>query len=235
MQIKLIAAGSSWWERFIRRWGVSFLINEDILFDAFGDPGVFLRSAAKYNIDLSKIRHIVISHDDWDHISGLWNVLERNKKVTVYICPNFSQETKARISSCGVNVVEVRDFQEIIEGIYTTGEMQADSEGRIIYEQALVLKRAEGLAIITGCAHPGIIKVVEKAKSRFSEKIYLLIGGMHLKDSSRKEIAEVVSKIKDDVEKVAPMHCTGRYATRLMLEEFKDNFIRIKPGGIVNI
>ncbi len=36
MKIKIIAAGLSKWERFIRRWGVSFLIGEDVLFDALG-------------------------------------------------------------------------------------------------------------------------------------------------------------------------------------------------------
>jgi metal-dependent hydrolase (beta-lactamase superfamily II) len=43
MQIKVIAVGSTKWQRLIRRWGVSFLIDEDILFETFGDPYVFLR------------------------------------------------------------------------------------------------------------------------------------------------------------------------------------------------
>ena len=66
MKIKIIAIGSSKWERFIRRWGVSFLIGEDVLFDAFGDPGVLLNNMRKFNVDPTKIKHIVLSHDDWD-------------------------------------------------------------------------------------------------------------------------------------------------------------------------
>ena len=64
MQIRVIATGSSKWERFIHRWGVSFLVGEDILFDTFGDPGVFFSNIRKFNIDTGKIKHIILSHDD---------------------------------------------------------------------------------------------------------------------------------------------------------------------------
>jgi 7,8-dihydropterin-6-yl-methyl-4-(beta-D-ribofuranosyl)aminobenzene 5'-phosphate synthase len=235
MQIKIIAAGSTKLERFFRKWGVSFLINDDILFDTFGKPSVLNRQFKKLSIDVSKIKNIIISHDDWDHISGLWDILERNKNVAVYICPNFTQEIKQKINSYGVKTIEVRDFQKISEGVYTTGEMLGNSEGRVIYEQSLILKDRNGLAIITGCAHPGIVSIIERIRSTFKDSICLLIGGMHLKDKGKDEIKEAVLKFKEyNIAKVAPMHCTGSYATRLMEKVFKDNFIRIKPGSIVN-
>ena len=71
MKIKVIATGASKWERFIRRWGIAFLIGDDMLFDTFGDARVFMNNVRKFKIDLSKIKHIVISHDDWDHVTGL--------------------------------------------------------------------------------------------------------------------------------------------------------------------
>ncbi len=85
MRIKIIAVGSSKWERLIYRWGVSFLAGEDVLFDTFGDPGVFLHNIRKFNIDTAKVKHIVLSHDDWDHIAGLWYVLDKRKDISVYI------------------------------------------------------------------------------------------------------------------------------------------------------
>ena len=81
MQIRIIAVGSTKWEMFLCRWGISYLIGQDLLFDTFGDPYVFLRNAERMNIDLSKIKHIVISHDHWDHISGLWYVINRYKDI----------------------------------------------------------------------------------------------------------------------------------------------------------
>ena len=42
MKVRLLANGSRPWERWIRRWGLSFLIDDDILFDAFGDARVLM-------------------------------------------------------------------------------------------------------------------------------------------------------------------------------------------------
>ena len=109
MKIKLIADGSSRWEWFIRRWGISFLIGEDTIFDTFGDAGVFLENIRRFNVDIDKIRRIIISHDHWDHISGLWYLIGRRKDVTVYICPGFKEEIKNSIKSFGVGLVEASE------------------------------------------------------------------------------------------------------------------------------
>ena len=111
MNIKIVAVGSTRWQRFIRRWGVSFLIGEDLLFDTFGDPGVLLRNMRKLNIDTAKIKRIVLSHDDWDHISGLWYLLPNRTDITVYICPGFQQELKDRIAQMGLcKALEIPEF-----------------------------------------------------------------------------------------------------------------------------
>ncbi len=236
MQIKLIATGSSKWERFICKWGVSFLIGDDLLFDAFGDPGRLLNSIRRFNIDTTKIKHIAISHDDWDHISGLWYLIHDRKDITVYVCPCFKQDIKDRISSFGVQLVEANDGIFIKEGVYSTGQLYAESEEEKIYEQSLVIKTTRGLALITGCAHPGIINIVDSVRQRFNENIYLIMGGLHLKDRSVSQIEEVISRLRSyGVEKIAPLHCTGKIAGRLFRAEFKDSCIFMKPGDIIEV
>lgn len=223
MNIKIIAVGSTKWQRFIGRWGISFLLDDDILFDAFGDAGVLLSNIRKFNVDTAKIKYIIISHDDWDHISGLWYLIRDRKDITVYICQGFKQEIKDRINSFGVRVVELSDGIFIKEGIYSTGQLCAESGEDKIYEQSLVIKGAKGLAVITGCAHPGIINIVDSVRQRFSENIYLIIGGLHLKDKSVKEIEEVISRLRFyGVEKVAPLHCTGKVAGQLLKAEYQN-------------
>ena len=221
-------------ERFFRKWGVSFIINDDTLFDVFGKPSTLRRQLNKLSIDIAKIRNIVLSHDDWDHVSGLWYILERNKNVVVYICQNFSQELKERIRAYNAKIVEVKDFTEIRHNVYSTGEMVGTSGERTIYEQSLALRTPKGLVVITGCAHQGIINIVEKTMAEFRDKIYLLIGGMHLKDLTSAEVDEVVFKLKNyGIENIAPMHCTGKRATDAMREAFGHGFIRIKEGEII--
>lgn len=236
MYIKVIAIGSTRWDRFIRRWGVSFLIGQDLLFDTFADPYVFLNNIRSMSIDISKIKHIIISHDDWDHISGLWYIINKYKNINVYFCPNFKLEIKQRIRSFGVNVVEAGSLLKIKDGIYTTGQLYGESKGKNVYEQSLIVKSSNGLIIITGCAHPGIINIVDNVKRQFNENIYLVLGGLHLKDSTEGQINSVIAKlILSGVSKIAPCHCTGRLATRLIDKEYKDNFIQVKQGSIIEV
>jgi len=237
MKIKILAVGSSKWERFIRRWGVSFLIDEDVLFDTFGDPGVLLSNMRKFNIDVAKIKHIVLSHDDWDHISGLWYLLPDRKDITVYICPGFKQEIKDRITSFGVRVVEVEPFTVIKEGVFSSGQIEASCAEKTIFEQVLVIKFLKSLTIITGCAHPGIINIIDVVKGHFlKEQIYSVLGGLHLKDNPREVNLDIIEKLGGaGIRKIVPMHCTGKYATRMIRERFGFGFVRAKEGDSIEL
>ena len=236
MNIKLVADGSAKWERFICRWGISFLIDEDILFDTFGDPYVFLRNCEKYNVDFSKIKHIIISHDDWDHITGLWYVINRYKNLSVYICPNFKQEIKERIKSFGVNVVEAGKSLRIRNAVYTTGELTGGFGGKIIYEQSLVIKSSRGLVVITGCAHPGIANIIDNVRKQFGATVYCVIGGLHLKDFPKEKARQVIMQFKKfNLEKIVPLHCTGKQPVQLIKEIFGDKYIKLKQGEILEI
>jgi 7,8-dihydropterin-6-yl-methyl-4-(beta-D-ribofuranosyl)aminobenzene 5'-phosphate synthase len=236
MNIKLIAEGFTAWQGFIRRWGISFLIGEDILFDTFGDPKVFLRNLRRMKIDGVKIRHIIISHDHWDHLAGLWPFLEKYKDATVYICPGFSSETKNRIASLGLRVVEAAGPLEIKKGIYTTGQIKGVYAGQDIYEQAVIIKITQGLAIVTGCAHPGIAVIVDEVKKHFGEPIFLIAGGFHLINAPKKVIDKIIRALKFiGVQKVVPMHCTGKRATKAMCEAFGQGFVRIREGKSLEV
>lgn len=236
MQIKVIAVGSTKWERFIRRWGVSFLIEEDVLFDTFGNLGVFLNNMQKFNIDASKIKHIVLSHDDWDHISGLWYLLNNWKDITVYICPSFKAEIKERIRSFGVKVIEASSVILIKDSVYSTGELHGKSGGHQIYEHSLVIDTALGLSVICGCVHPGIEKIIDRATKQFNKNIFMIVGGLHLKNNSEEEIVKVIEFLRrHGVQKVAPMHCTGKLATNLIKRAYGDYCIQIKRGSVLEV
>jgi len=236
MQIKIIATGSSKWERFIRRWGVSFLIGEDVLFDTFGDSGVLLNNMRKFNIDAAKIKHIVLSHDDWDHIAGLWHLISNREDMTVYVCPGFKQEIKDRIVFYGAKIIEAGETVQIKENIYSTGELYGESDGRKIYEQSIVINTGDGLAVICGCAHPGVANIVRHVKESFHGDVYSLIGGFHLKDNTDEVNLNVIKDLRGlGIRRIAPMHCTGKPATEAMRVAFGDCFMRAKEGDSIEL
>jgi len=76
----------------IKEHGLSMLIEtskEKILFDT-GQSDAFVKNAAKLNIDLNTISHIVLSHAHYDHSNGLKFLLEKiNSKPTLIVAKDF--------------------------------------------------------------------------------------------------------------------------------------------------
>jgi len=238
MEIKVIFDKDAESKGFNIGWGVSFLIGEDLLFDT-GEKGNYLiENLRKMNVDIEKIKKVVISHDHWDHTGGLWDLLKIKKDIDVYICPGFSEKFKKNVKEIGGKLVEVVNFEEIKDKeIFLTGEIKGDYKGESIFEQSLVIKSNKGLSIITGCAHPGILRIIDYVRSFFhNEDIYAVIGGFHLIEEDRRIIEIIVDEFKKrDIKKVGPTHCTGITAIELFKEKFKEDFIDVKVGKNIGL
>jgi len=231
MKIKLIAEGSTKWQRFIKRWGISFLIGENVLFDTFGREDIFWRNIKRFKIDISKIKHVIISHEDWDHIAGLESFLKKNPHVTVYICKQSPLKLKEMILSSGATLVEVDKLLEITKNVFTLGQMHAVTKRGVLYEQPIGIRTEKGIVVLTGCAHPGLIAILDEVKKHFNESIFLIAGGFHLKNSPQEDIDLIIGALKSaGVQKVVPLHCTGKRAADRMLDALGEGFMRIKEG-----
>lgn len=188
------------------------------------------------DIKVPNIEMAIISHDHWDHRGGLWGILKENPKLKVYACPNFSRRFKNKVKSYGTQLIEADKFAQISKGVYTTGEIEGRYAFRYMPEQTLVLKTPKGVAILTGCAHPGIIKIIEAVKQNISDNIYLVLGGFHLMGRHKKTIRPIVDKFRQlAIEKVAPAHCSGRSAIKLFKEEYGGDFVELKVGQIIEL
>ena len=217
-------------------WGVSFLIDGKILFDT-GENGAWLTGNMRtLGVDISKIETAVISHDHWDHRGGLWRVLKENPKLNVLACPNFSRRFKNRVKSYGCQLIEIDKFTQVYKNIYSTGEIEGKYDGKYMPEQALVLRTKKGMSILTGCAHPGIIKIIENVKKNIPDNIYLVLGGFHLTGKHKKTIKPIVDRFKQlGIKKTSPSHCTGKNAREIFKEEYNNNFIEVRVGQTIEI
>ena len=211
-------------------WGFSCLVDDDLLFDTGGDGPRLLSNMGQMGLDLWGIKTVVLSHAHGDHTGGLGGLLAVNKGITVYLPRSFRNRFKEQVKA-RVRVVEVHEPMEIGEGIYTTGEM-----GRGLVEQALVLVTNQGLGVITGCAHPGIVKIVRKAKDVVNGEVYLVMGGFHLSVASTKAVKGIIADFRRlGVQKVVPCHCTGDRAIGMFAAEYGDDFIEIGVGKVLDI
>jgi len=216
-------------------WGFSCLIRlaqRTILFDTGGDSSTLLYNMRQLKIDPGKVDDVFLSHIDGDHTGGLSGFLEQNNSINVYLPQSFPKGFKDEISSTGTKIVEVSTAKELLTGVYTTGEL-----GGGIIEQSLVLKTGRGLVVMTGCAHPGIVEIIRKAKEVVpGNRVYLVIGGFHLSGVSLTQIESIISSfIQLGVEKVAPCHCSGDGARRLFEKGYGDDYIEVGVGKRISL
>jgi len=236
MELTLIAEGSTKWQRFVKRWGISYLLGDDVLLDAFGRADVFWGNVRKFRIDVNRIKHVVISHDDWDHVAGLAPLLKHHCRVSVYVCKNSSQVLKDRIHRFRSCLIEVDKPIQITESIYSLGEMTANAKRGVLFEQSLVVKTEKGISVITGCAHPGITAIVKRASEQFKDKIYAVIGGFHMKDNDLLQNEAIIKDLWSmGVKVIMPSHCTGKYAVQSIKNRYGSACVQLRENYSVEI
>ncbi|BDC36639.1 MAG: hypothetical protein EF806_05085 [Candidatus Methanoliparum thermophilum] len=108
------------------------------------------------------------------HMGSLLTLLPFDKRSdkTVYF-PSATVNMRKELGK-RANLITEKEPVAVTKDIYTTGLMGKDTE-----EQALVIKSRKGLVILTGCAHPGVGKIIERVKDLFGDDIYAFIGGLH--------------------------------------------------------
>lgn len=212
-------------------WGLSCLIEaagERILFDTGSDGSVLIENMRALGIDPESVGALVISHGHWDHTGGIDALLENGARPTVYLPHSFSAELRERLAA-RVRVVDVTARSAIGAACRTTGQL-----GSAIVEQALPVETLEGLVVVTGCAHPGIVEMVRVAAG--DDHVAFVVGGFHLKDAVEREIDEAVSALQAlGVRKVAPTHCTGDLAVARFADAFGDRFVRVGIGSVLQV
>jgi len=200
-------------------WGFSCLIELDdrnILFDTGWKGEALGRNLERLGFSLEDVDLVVLSHQHWDHIGGLPYVMEHGSNLDIIVPKSFSENMKKDIAK-EHNLVEITDAQRLVDGVYSTGEL-----GPGIREQSIVLETGNGLLAVTGCAHPGLKAILEKA-GEFG-KLYGVLGGFHgFKDFNALKGLNLI----------IPCHCT-QYK-REILELFPDVSILGGAGYCIDL
>jgi 7,8-dihydropterin-6-yl-methyl-4-(beta-D-ribofuranosyl)aminobenzene 5'-phosphate synthase len=182
---------------FCAGWGFAALIDGETLFDTGEDTERLMANLRAAGADPARIRRVVLSHADWDHVGGI-GVLRHCPGATVCL-PAGASDLRAAVSgllNADGRVLDIRDPAELAPGLWVTGRL-----GLLKKEISLALRTPEGLVVLTGCAHPGLETIVRHA-AQFGN-VHAVIGGFH-GFSALEALA--------DIPCIVPCHCTRRKA-----------------------
>ena len=94
----------------------------------------------------------------------------------------------------------------------------------VLDDMALIVDLEDGIAVITGCGHSGIINIAKHSIRLMGKPIKALIGGFHLRGADERILIETAEELgKIGVEKLYTGHCTG-------IEEFA--YLKTKLGNV---
>jgi len=217
--------------------GVSYLIRTDsvtILLDVGDNPGKL--TAAPFAINMQElgvtwdeIDRVVISHLHPDHVGGM----EAWERKTI----SFG-ELPGGMGSRLIFVPAKVTYQGAIHAtIPTLPGPDVATTGVISYpevfplslfepkgnEQALVVHVAgQGLVLITGCGHPGLEKLVERAESLYGYQVIGVVGGLHFGESSAQDVKPQIQFLRSRQVKLVALspHDSGS----LVLDAFRGAF-----------
>ncbi|HIH70147.1 MBL fold metallo-hydrolase [Methermicoccus shengliensis] len=196
-------------------WGFSCLIEgkTTVLFDTGWDGNLLLSNMEHLGIDPSTIEVVVLSHGHWDHAGGLSTLLHVSNP-RVYVPSSLSKRLIGELS----NLAEVHEVSaeplSIAEGVYSTGVL-----GDEVKEQALVL---DGGIVLTGCAHPGVEAILERAGELMP--VRGLVGGLH--SFSQLHVLSGMSLL-------SPCHCTVHKAR--IAELYPEQYVRNGVGRVIEL
>ncbi len=142
---------------------------------------------------------------------------------------------------------------QISNGMYSTGEILEKEgfermelevytlkDGRIVRDSlsddmSVVIETPDGLVIVSGCSHAGIVSIVEHSiRLTGVERIKAVVGGFHLIDANDERIRKTIEAFKDlGVEEVYTGHCTGLKAEAAFLKAYGDGFHKLHAGMVI--
>jgi 7,8-dihydropterin-6-yl-methyl-4-(beta-D-ribofuranosyl)aminobenzene 5'-phosphate synthase len=166
---------------------------------------------------------------------------EGNKEMRRFVGLPFKRRY---LESLGAHFLFNKDFIEVGKGMFLTGEVPrktpfekpdprlfSEKDGKtaqdiFMDDQSLILDTDRGLILILGCAHSGMINIINHVVDKTGkERFFAILGGTHLDFLTPEQLeASILSLKKMAIEKIGASHCTGMKAAFRLQQEFGERF-----------
>lgn len=174
---------------------------------------------------------------------------ERDGTLTFIGVPH----TRAALETAGAEFSLSSEWREIAPGLALVGEVPRrttyetgdpamkhyDATGRIITDpvrddQTVVIDTPEGLFVVLGCSHAGIINILTYIRERTgTERFHTVMGGAHLGPAPEEQVAATLEALHTfDIGRIGVSHCTGPNVAARMAHAFGERFFFCNVGTV---
>lgn len=258
------------YSRFRGEHGLSFLVETEggkVLFDTGASGEVLLHNLEVADVTPEEIVALALSHSHHDHTGGLSALLAQRPGLPIHAHPDLPRERFSRregeMRSVGLPLpveelqrrAELRmsaDLQEVLPGIWTTGEIADRPEpgGYSDYhfvrsgagwvpdpyrdDMALILETSQGLVLVCGCCHVGLLNTLFHVRQRFGRDPVAIAGGTHLIAADEAHLRHLVEVLREmGPPALYPNHCTGQTAYVTLALAFGERVAPCPAGTVL--
>lgn len=161
---------------------------------------------------------------------------------------------EAYLTTRGARFQWERSFAEIAPDIFVTGEVPRVTEFEtgdpkfvvrqngdwiadpFLDDYSLIMRTPRGLVVILGCAHAGLVNILDHAIAKTGEsRIHAILGGTHLGFSPEAQLERTMEALKKyELRLIATSHCTGQRPIARLAAEFGDRFAFGHAGFVLS-
>ncbi len=177
---------------------------------------------------------------------------ERNGEISFIGVPH----TRSALETAGADFRLATGWQEIAPGMSMTGEVPRrmeyeigdlamkhyDSTGELVVDpirddQTIVFDTPDGLFIVLGCSHAGLINILAYVQEQTGKsRIHTIMGGTHLGPVGQEQVDETIAALRQfDIARIGVSHCTGQKVAARLAHEFGERFFFCSVGTVVEV
>ena len=146
--------------------------------------------------------------------------------TTTQICPGITVTGQ---------IPRINNFEDVGGDFFL--DESCKKADQILDDQTLFIESPKGLVIVFGCAHAGVVNILQSiASSTKKKQFYAVLGGMHLLRASKERIEQTETIFQDyDLKKIGPAHCTGSEVIRKFWKTFPNQCFICSAGNKLEI